>query len=94
VVGVNIDITERKQAEQHRNILNAELDHRVKNLLATVSAVAAQTKNASSSIDGFLDALHSRIRSMASTHELLSSEQRQGVPLRELLRRELALLLE
>jgi PAS domain S-box-containing protein len=90
VVGVNIDITERKHAEQHRNILNAELDHRVKNLLATVSAVAAQTKNASSSIDGFLDALDSRIRSMASTHELLSSEQWQGISLRELLRQELA----
>lgn len=38
VVGVSIDITERKQAEKQRDTLNAELDHRVKNVLATVGA--------------------------------------------------------
>ena len=43
VVGVNIDVTERKQADDHQRVLVAELDHRVKNVLATVSAVAART---------------------------------------------------
>ena len=43
VIGVNIDITERKRAEEHQRVLVAELDHRVKNVLATVSAVAGQT---------------------------------------------------
>jgi len=47
VVGVNIDITERKGAEQHQRALNAELDHRVKNVLATVCAIIAQTRQAS-----------------------------------------------
>ena len=41
-------------------------------------------------MDDFVAALDSRIRSMASTHELLSRSRWQGVPLRELLRRELA----
>ena len=40
VVGVNIDITERKRAEEQLRVLVAELDHRVKNALATVSAVS------------------------------------------------------
>jgi PAS domain S-box-containing protein len=90
VVGVNIDITERKRAEEQLHRLVAELDHRVKNVLAAVNAIAAHTKDASSSMDDFVVALDRRIQSMASTHQLLSSSRWQGVPLRELLRRELA----
>ena len=71
-------------------MLVAELDHRVKNVLATVSAVAAHTMDASSSMDQFVAALDGRIRSMASTHELLSDRRWKGMPLAELLRRELA----
>ncbi|MFZ0852859.1 MAG: PAS domain S-box protein, partial [Hyphomicrobiaceae bacterium] len=90
VVGVSIDITERKRVEEQQRRLVAELDHRVKNVLSTVSAIAAHTKDASSSMDDFVAALDRRIRSMASTHELLSRSRWQGIPLRELLRRELA----
>ena len=90
VVGVNIDVTERKLAEQQQRALIAELDHRVKNVLATVSAVAAQTLDASSSMDHFVSAFDGRLRSMAKTHELLSERRWRGIPLAELLRRELA----
>ena len=90
VVGVSIDITERKRAEEHQRILVAELDHRVKNVLATVSAVAGQTLEASSSMSHFVAALDGRIRSMAAAHELLSTRQWQGMPMAELVRRELA----
>ena len=89
-VGVDIDVTERKQAEEHLQALNAELDHRVKNVLATASAVAAQTMNASSSLEHFVSAFDGRLRSMAQTHELLSERLWRGIPLAELLRRELA----
>lgn len=88
VVGVNIDVSER--AEEQQRTLHAELDHRVKNILATVSAIAAHTKDASSSMDDFIAALDSRIQSMASTHELLTTSRWRGVSLRELVRRELA----
>jgi PAS domain S-box-containing protein len=90
MVGVNIDVTERKRAEEARTILNAELDHRVKNALATVWAVASHTREGSRSVDGFIAALEGRLRSMATTHELLSSRRWQGLPLTELVRRELA----
>ena len=43
VVGVSIDITERKRVEEQQRTLLAELDHRVKNALATVSAVVSHT---------------------------------------------------
>ena len=90
VLGVNIDVTERKRAEEARNILNAELNHRVKNALATFSAVVSQTQKGSRSVASFADALEGRIRSMANTHELLSARCWRGIPLAELVRRELA----
>ena len=90
VVGVSIDITERKRAEQHQRALNAELDHRVKNILATVSAIIAQTQEASSSRADFVAALNSRINSLARTHEVLSDSNWRGASLAEIVRREFA----
>jgi two-component sensor histidine kinase len=90
MVGVNIDVTERKQAEKHQYTLNAELDHRVKNVLATVSAIIAQTQEASSSPTEFVAGLDRRIKSLAGTHELLSRSNWHGVPLADIIRRELA----
>ena len=90
VVGVSIDITERKQVEEQQRTLLAELDHRVKNALATVSAVVSHTQQGSRSVADFAKVLDGRIRSMATTHELLSSHQWQGVSLTALVRRELA----
>ena len=90
VVGVDIDITERKQAQEHRDLLNAELDHRAKNLLATVGAIITQTQNGNSSMLDFVTALDRRIASLARVHELLSCNRWQGVSLREIVRREFA----
>jgi PAS domain S-box-containing protein len=90
VVGVNIDVTERKRAEERQRLLVAELNHRVKNTLATVSSVVSHTAIGSRSVANFVAALDGRIRSMASTQELLSSSRWQGISLTELIRRELA----
>ena len=90
VVGVNIDVTDRKRAEQHQRALNAELDHRVKNVLATVSAIIAQTQEASNSRADFVTGLNSRINSLARTHELLSESNWRGASLAKIIRRELA----
>jgi two-component sensor histidine kinase/integral membrane sensor domain MASE1 len=79
-----------KQSQLRLQLLVAELDHRVKNILATVSAVATHTLDASRSMDHFVDALDGRLRSMASTHELLAHAKWQGLTLSDLLRCELA----
>jgi PAS domain S-box-containing protein len=89
-IGANIDVTERKRAEERQRLLMAELDHRVKNTLATVSAVVSHTRQGNRSVANFAVALDGRIRSMATAHELLSSGHWQGIPLTELVRRELA----
>ena len=84
------DISARKKAEEHQRALNAELDHRVKNVLATVSAIINQTQEASRSHADFVTGLDHRIRSLASTHELLSEMRWRGVSLAEIVRREFA----
>jgi two-component sensor histidine kinase len=90
VIGINVDITERKRAEERQSVLVAELDHRVKNVLATIGAVVSHTQEGSRSIASFATALEGRIRSMATTHELLSAGRWRGISLAELVRRELA----
>jgi two-component sensor histidine kinase len=72
-VGVNIDVTERKRVEEQQRTLMAELDHRVKNALATVSAIVSHTRQGSKSIADFVAALDGRIRSLARTHERAAS---------------------
>jgi PAS domain S-box-containing protein len=54
MLGVYIDITERRQAEDHKSLLIAELDHRVKNILACVAVIAQHTRDATKSMDDFL----------------------------------------
>jgi two-component sensor histidine kinase/integral membrane sensor domain MASE1 len=79
-----------KQSKERLQLVVAELDHRVKNVLATVSAVAAHTLVGSRSMEHFVGALDGRLRSMASTHELLSHKRWRGLTLADLARQELA----
>jgi PAS domain-containing protein len=90
IEGLTRDITDRKRVEEQQRVLLGELDHRVKNALATVSAVVSHTLNASGSKTDFATALDGRVRSMARTHELLSASRWQGISVAELVRRELA----
>jgi PAS domain S-box-containing protein len=90
LVGIFIDVTERRKTEDHKNLLIAELDHRVKNVLACVAAVAQRSRECSKSADEFLEVLNGRISSLANTHALLSRSHWEGVGLAELVRGELA----
>jgi PAS domain S-box-containing protein len=84
------DISARKRAQEQQRALNAELDHRVKNVLATVCAIIDQTRDSSGTHDDFVLGLDHRIRSLAGTHDLLSRNRWYGVPLAEIVRREFA----
>jgi PAS domain S-box-containing protein len=90
IKGLTLDITGRKRADEHQRLLIAELDHRVKNVLARVAVVAMYTRQGSSTMDGFIEALDRRIQSMAVAHELLSQGHWQGVRLADIVRRQLA----
>jgi PAS domain S-box-containing protein len=88
--GLTVDITERKQSEERQNMLIAELDHRVKNLLARVAVISTYTRQGSSSMDQFVQVLDRRIQSMANAHSLLSQSRWSGVNLADLVHNQLA----
>lgn len=88
--GLTRDITARKQAEARQDLLIAELDHRVKNVLARVAVVAMYTREGSRSMDEFVRALDGRIQSMAAAHALLSQSRWHGVGLTDLVRHQFA----
>jgi PAS domain S-box-containing protein len=81
VIGVCQDISERKAAEAQRETLVAELDHRVKNVLASVQSLALQSARKASSLDSFLKTFAGRLKSMASAHTLLTATRWRGAPL-------------
>jgi len=88
--GLTVDITARKRAEERQDLLIAELDHRVKNVLARVAAVITATRHGRSSMDEFVKALDGRIHSMGAAQSLLSGSRWHGVGLTELVRHQLA----
>jgi PAS domain S-box-containing protein len=88
--GLTRDITRRKQSEKRQDLLIAELDHRVKNVLARVAAVVMHTRRRCGTMDEFVKALHGRIQSMATAHTLLSHGRWSGVGLIDLIRHQLA----
>ncbi|MGI9521460.1 MAG: PAS domain-containing protein [Hyphomicrobiaceae bacterium] len=90
LLGAALDITERKEAEEHIRLLMRELDHRVKNVLARIPVIAMCTREGSRSMDELVKALEGRILSMANAHELLSLAQWHGVALGDIVRSELA----
>jgi two-component system CheB/CheR fusion protein len=80
------DITERRRAEAFRALMVDELNHRVKNMLATVQSIAAQSLQGTDVDPQFREVFESRLIALSKAHNLLTSENWEGAPLRELLR--------
>ena len=87
--GAARDITERKQAEETRQFLLDELNHRVKNTLASVQAIAQQTLRRTHDPNEFVSSFGARIQSLARVHSLLSATNWHSADLRELVRDQL-----
>ncbi|WP_294331792.1 response regulator [uncultured Sphingomonas sp.] len=79
-----LDVTDRIRAEQTQRLLIGELNHRVKNTLASVQAIATQTLRHSSGPSDFAPTFIGRIHALARAHALLSSTTWQGASLQEL----------
>lgn len=84
------DITGRKEAELRQGLLMAELDHRVKNVLAVVNSLVAQTARSHRTVEGFVRAIRGRIGALARSHSLLSHSRWNGADLHELVAGEIA----
>jgi two-component sensor histidine kinase len=86
VYGVNFDITERRTSEERQRLLLREVNHRVKNTLATVQALATQTVRHSRQPREFLEAFSGRLHALGLAHSLLSDNEWRGIGLKELIR--------
>jgi two-component sensor histidine kinase len=82
------NITARKQAEEKTQILLHEIDHRGKNLLSTVHAVARMTQ--ANSVPEFVDIFTGRLGALSRVHRVLAESRWRGADLRGLIDEELA----
>ncbi|QPC90548.1 sensor histidine kinase [Mesorhizobium sp. INR15] len=84
IFGVNYDISERKLGDERQRLLLRELNHRVKNTLATVQALATQTVRHARQPSEFLEAFGARLQALGIAHNLLSDREWRGIGIREL----------
>jgi two-component sensor histidine kinase len=67
------EIERRKQVEKHQQLLLAELNHRVKNMLAVVTGIATQTARTNTSVAEFNESFVGRLQSLARGYDLLTA---------------------
>ena len=84
VIGVVLDITDIKEAEQRQRLLFDELNHRVKNTLSIVQALALQTLQTRPQPEEFADAFSDRLGSLARAHSLLTEDSWRGASLKDI----------
>ncbi|AOH87087.1 hypothetical protein AWL63_23170 (plasmid) [Sphingomonas panacis] len=78
------DISERRDAARRQELMIGELNHRVKNLLGVVAAIAHQTGRNATTLPEFSKAFEGRLASLARSHEILTSVAWERAPLRAL----------
>ncbi len=85
------DITERKQAAALQRLLFEELNHRVKNTLASIQAIANQSLRRAASPSDFVASFGGRIHALARAHDLLVKCEMQGSDIADVIREQVLL---
>jgi PAS domain S-box-containing protein len=88
VIALVTDITERKRHEEQINLLMREINHRSKNLLTVVQAIARQT--AATKPEDFVERFGKRILALAASQDLLVKNEWRGADLGELIESQIA----
>jgi len=78
------DVTERKEAEERQKLLIDELNHRVKNTLATVQSLATQTARGTDSPEAFRKAFEGRLIALSQAHDQLTRRHWKSADLRDI----------
>jgi two-component sensor histidine kinase/PAS domain-containing protein len=89
LIGTVRDITERKEAEHRNQLLNGELQHRIKNTFAMVSAIATQTLKGDAILEQ-RDTFNARLHTLAHAHDLLMGREEATGTIREVVEAALA----
>lgn len=80
-IGASVDIDGRRKDQERLELMVNELNHRVKNNLATVQAIAAQTFRGTESLPQARDAFTDRLMALAKAHDILTRQQWEGTQL-------------
>ncbi len=86
VANIVVDVTERKKNEERTKLLIDELNHRVKNTLATVQAIVSQTLKGDNTGSDARETIEARLQSLSRSHSLLTRENWEGASLNEVVR--------
>ncbi|MGO4572774.1 sensor histidine kinase [Microvirga sp. 2TAF3] len=78
------DVTDQVWAEEYQQLLINELNHRVKNTLATVQSIVSQTLRHATSQAEARNAIEQRLMALSRTHDMLIRENWKGAEIREL----------
>jgi PAS domain S-box-containing protein len=84
------DISDRKRADEQRNLLINELNHRVKNTLATVQSLAMQTLRNTERSEDARELFEARLAALSRAHDLLTAQNWEGADLSDVVRRALS----
>jgi PAS domain S-box-containing protein len=84
MIGVIVDITAARKAETHQRLLINELNHRVKNTLATVQSIAYQTLREGMVSKDARDLLTSRLLALSAAHNVLTRENWEAAEIAEI----------
>jgi two-component sensor histidine kinase len=87
-VGTLADITERKEREERERLLMREINHRAKNMLSVVDAIAHQTTTRNP--EDFIDRFSERVQALSADQDLLIRNAWHGVETEDLVRAQLA----
>jgi len=77
-----IETTEKVRTEQNSRLINAELAHRIKNILAMVSAISNQTFSSATSVEEAKATLAQRLTALGEAHAVLAEGSRGGASAR------------
>ena len=89
MAGINMDVTERREAEERQRLLLQELAHRVKNTLAVVQGIANRSLSGDRTLAEAREVLGKRLGALAQAHSLLTAREWHGAALRAVLEAEL-----
>jgi PAS domain S-box-containing protein len=87
VVAISTDVTEKRAWEARERLLMREVDHRSKNLLASIEAMVHLTR--AEDVASFKEAISERIQALSRSNSLLAESKWQGIELDELVRSQL-----
>ncbi|MEO0691658.1 MAG: chemotaxis protein CheB [Pseudomonadota bacterium] len=86
MIGINFDQTDAVRQEAHRELLTNELNHRVKNSLATIQSIAKQTLRNTDDMDVFRDKFLGRLQAIARAHDILVNDDISDTMIADLVR--------